>query len=306
MRGLVLYSAFLGVVLAVKTPNTTELSWKRNEKIAALQKKQPGKVSWSDWFGSLFSGRDTAPTKTCDADILVLHEASRQAAVYKEAIEESLAKALEKALNNHAIEAKFFLSTFQDKHSRSDTRHCYHERVRNVRTATPIGDAISYMPHQADLKNYTANSLEAIANAIQRSSIRNDNWGNNTAHQKLILITAASAPKMPKDLDGRLRRRHRRWPKDLSNYNMDKLCAKYDYPPPRYIAPLVLASDTYIAFLILPGLQQEEVYEAYLKFASLLYEAPESVQKLPNAGDQKAWDKIVENIINVYTAQVCL
>eukprot|EP01055_Gregarina_sp_Pseudo9_P004767 Gregarina_sp_Pseudo_9__4766@NODE_497_length_2707_cov_134_778486_g469_i0_p2_GENE_NODE_497_length_2707_cov_134_778486_g469_i0NODE_497_length_2707_cov_134_778486_g469_i0_p2_ORF_typecomplete_len284_score46_32Integrin_beta/PF00362_18/0_00012Herpes_ICP4_C/PF03585_14/9_9Herpes_ICP4_C/PF03585_14/7_4IFT43/PF15305_6/0_16_NODE_497_length_2707_cov_134_778486_g469_i017642615 len=264
-----------------------------------------GRLLGSDVGGLLSKWRGAPSVVNCTAvDVMILHEASRQAATYKGQMEASLAPALEVHFKE-VPDVHFYLSTFQDKFNRNSTRHCYKERVKAVHHVLPIADGISYLPHLADLRNGTANTLEGIANAIQRGRASPENWGHGSDRRRLIIVTAVSAPKTPRDENGRLRRRHKRWPREISTSDMESLCGKHDYPSVPAIAKLVEASHTYVGFLILPSTHQVATTDAYHTIAAAFHQAPESVQQLDNVDNQNSWNRALSNIMNSYNNQVC-
>eukprot|EP01053_Blabericola_migrator_P006150 Blabericola_migrator_1__6149@NODE_30_length_19081_cov_136_854686_g26_i0_p7_GENE_NODE_30_length_19081_cov_136_854686_g26_i0NODE_30_length_19081_cov_136_854686_g26_i0_p7_ORF_typecomplete_len309_score47_27Integrin_beta/PF00362_18/4_7e06_NODE_30_length_19081_cov_136_854686_g26_i01489115817 len=280
-----------------------ELTSKRNAKIQKHTAQDT--ATWGDWFGSLLGGRrEVSVDCNGGADILILHEASRQAAQHKDAIENFLPTALEETFP--IKNATYYLSTFQDKSYTNTTKHCYKSRVKQAHHVAPIADSITYLPHLANFKNYTANTLEGIANAVLRAGETSDNWGHNGDQAKIIVVLAASAPKEARDLDGKLRRRHRKWPTEgLASHDLGRLCAKYDYPTTRAIAPIVFGSNTYVFFVVLPSVQQAAVYQAFQDVARKLYQSPDSVQLLSEVDDDEAWQRAFKALATAYTAQVC-
>eukprot|EP01056_Protomagalhaensia_sp_Gyna25_P004220 Protomagalhaensia_sp_Gyna_25__4219@NODE_383_length_3630_cov_191_540518_g294_i0_p1_GENE_NODE_383_length_3630_cov_191_540518_g294_i0NODE_383_length_3630_cov_191_540518_g294_i0_p1_ORF_typecomplete_len323_score43_04Integrin_beta/PF00362_18/0_0032MUG113/PF13455_6/2_3e03MUG113/PF13455_6/1_1_NODE_383_length_3630_cov_191_540518_g294_i025383506 len=299
----------VGQVPAVPVPNVAAqaldsiaaLNSKRNTKVAKYAPKIP--PSWSGWLSGLL-GHDAVSPNCSRIDTLILYEASQQTQPFKGNIESHLHSTLHGSMpaDNDVV---YYLSAFQDKHTRNNTHYCYKEKVRGVRYLVPIADTIAYLPHIPDFSDYKANSLEAIINAVERTSVDSGQWGFDASREKLIVALVASAPKGPKDHDGHQKRRHRKWPGQYSSHDLERLCARYDYPPLRQVTSRLFGTKTYVAFLVLPSPHQQEVYNAYLKVVDKLYQNRDSVQKLSDPQDPKSWERAFHAMLESYRSQAC-
>eukprot|EP01057_Protomagalhaensia_wolfi_P006296 Protomagalhaensia_wolfi_Nauph_80__6295@NODE_96_length_3755_cov_220_282831_g73_i0_p1_GENE_NODE_96_length_3755_cov_220_282831_g73_i0NODE_96_length_3755_cov_220_282831_g73_i0_p1_ORF_typecomplete_len321_score42_58Integrin_beta/PF00362_18/0_21_NODE_96_length_3755_cov_220_282831_g73_i02141176 len=288
-------------VAAEALDSPSALTSQRNDKIAKYGPKIP--PSWGGWLSGLL-GHDAVSSNCSRIDTLVLYEASQQTEPFKGSIETHLHSTLHGSMTP-GTDVLYYLSTFQDKHTRNNTYYCYKEKVRGVRYVVPIADTIAYLPHLPDFPDYKANALEAIVNAVERIDLDSGQWGFDGSREKLIVALVASAPKGPRDHDAHQKRRHRKWPHHYSSHDLDRLCARYDYPPLRQVSPLLFGTKTYVTFLVLPGPRQQEVYNAYLKVVDKLFQNRDSVQMLSDPQDPKSWERAFHAILESYRSQAC-